>query len=353
MFAEKRRAPASIRLAVVSLVVLALAFVGRASSGVVKAQAPQVPPGLEAQKGRLLSLFELAGVVFTDADETSGRLAVGVMDRGVEGLIRANLARLGVSSESVDVVEAPAIFQIATLRDKVRPVVGGLQMRFSQYLCSLGFNAVRDGVTGYVTASHCSDRQGEVDGTEYYQPLNQVSDEFIGIEIADPEFSRGGSCPRGKKCRRSDANFSRADAAALSSVGLGEIAKTSGANNGSLDIAGQFSISGNGAAAVGDRADKVGRTTGWTFGSVTRTCVDTGVSGSNILLLCQDFVETTGRRQPKIVAAGDSGSPVFRIQSGDNVTLLGGLWGGDSSGSLFVYSPIKNIEDELGALTTR
>jgi hypothetical protein len=32
-------------------------------------------------------------------------------------------------------------------------------------------------------------------------------------------------------------------------------------------------------------------------------------------------------------------------------TLLGILWGG--SGSQFVYSPIANIEQELGALTTR
>jgi hypothetical protein len=46
---------------------------------------------------------------------------------------------------------------------------------------------------------------------------------------------------------------------------------------------------------------------------------------------------------------GDSGSPVFRGTS--NVTLLGILWGG--SGSQFVYSPIANIEQELGALTTR
>jgi hypothetical protein len=352
MIAARSRASASIRIAIVSLVVGALAFASSGSSGAVKAQAPKVPPGLEAQKDRLLSLFQLAGVVFTDVDETSGRLVVGVLDRDVEGVIRASLPGLGVSSQSVDVVEAPAILQIATLRDKVRPVVGGLQIRFSQYLCSLGFNALRDGVSGYVTASHCSDRQGDVDGTEYYQPLNQVADEFIGTEIADPAFLRGGSCPRGKKCRRSDANFSRADSGAESAAGLGDIAKTTGANNGSLDIAGQFSITGNGAAVVGQTANKVGRTTGWTAGSVTRTCVDTAVAASNILLLCQDFVEVSGRRQPKIVGPGDSGSPVFRIVSGDNVTLLGGLWGGDSSGSLFVYSPIANIQEELGALIT-
>jgi hypothetical protein len=72
------------------------------------------------------------------------------------------------------------------------------------------------------------------------------------------------------------------------------------------------------------------------------------VSGSNIVLLCQDFVENN--RQ--IVAGGDSGSPVFRINNSGRVTLLGNLWGGNSSGTLFVYSPIANIERELGPLTT-
>jgi streptogrisin C len=307
----------------------------------------QGPPDLEMQHSRLLPVFELAGVVFTDADETTGRLVVGVADRDVEGLIRARLAVLGVPSASVDVIETEPIVQVATLRDKVRPVVAGLQIRFSGFLCSLGFNAIRDGVAGFVTASHCSDSQGSVDGTQYYQPLNQVASEFIGTEIADPAYRRRiAGCPRGRVCRYSDANFS--DGADNVNFDLGGIAKTTGPNNGSLEIAGAFSITGEGAAAVGQTANKVGRTTGWTQGTVTRTCVNTGVSGSNIVLLCQDFVEN-GSAQ--IVAGGDSGSPVFRGTS--SVTLLGNLWGGNSSGTLFVYSPIANIERELGPLTTQ
>src|SRR5207249_3727911 len=147
---------------------------------------------------------------------------------------RARLAVLGVAAQSVDVVEAPAIFQVATLRDYVRPVVGGLQIRFSQYLCSLGFNATRAGILGFVTASHCSDKQGSVDSTKYYQPLNQTTDEFIGTELADPAFFRNTTgCPRGRQCRYSDSNFS--DGNDLVSFTLGEIAKTTEANNGSLD----------------------------------------------------------------------------------------------------------------------
>jgi hypothetical protein len=307
----------------------------------------QRPPDLEEQHQRLLSLFEVAGVVFTDADENSGRLVVGVLDRGIEGLIRGRLRVLGVASESVDVIATEPIVQVATLRDKIRPVVAGVQIRFSNFLCTLGFNAIRAGVAGFVTASHCSDKQGSVDGTNYYQPLNQVSAEFIGTEIADPAYRRNiAGCPTGRVCRFSDSNFS--DGAGSVVFDLGAIAKTSGPNNGSLAIAGMFSITGDGRATVGQTANKVGRTTGWTRGKVTRTCVHTGVSGSNIVLLCQDFVENT----VKIVAGGDSGSPVFRIQSNTSVTLLGNLWGGNSSGTLFVYSPIANIERELGNLAT-
>jgi hypothetical protein len=332
------------RSVVLSLAVVALAF-GAGSPFSAPALEAQGPPDLKAQQRRLLPLFQLAGVVFTDADETRGRLVVGVLDRSLDGLVRASLAALGVQSQSVDIVETDAIVQVATLRDKVRPVIGGLQIRFSQFLCSLGFNAVRNGVLGYVTASHCSDRQGEVDGTTYYQPLNQVPDEFIGTEIADPAFFRNG-CPRGRKCRYSDANFSDGDGGVLFTLGV--IARTSGPNSGSLDITGQFTITAKGAATVGQTANKVGRTTGWTQGRVSRNCVDTGVSGTNIVLLCQDFVEST----VQLVAGGDSGSPVFRIGSGSNVTILGNLWGGNSSGTLFVYSPIANLEDELGTLTT-
>jgi hypothetical protein len=329
------------------IVILSAAIVAVAAGAGAPGLHAQNAQALEAQHRRLLPLFELAPVVFTDADDETGRLVVGVMDRGAEALVRARLAGLGVTSASVDVVETEPIERVVTLRDKVRPVTAGLQIRFTHFLCSLGFSATRDGVAGFVTAAHCSSRQGELDGTLYYQPLNEVPDEFIGTEAADPAFFRDANgCPRGRRCRYSDSNFS-AGANGVPFT-LGGIARTSGPNNGSLEIVGGFAISGEASAAVGDTANKVGRTTGWTNGTVTRTCVNTGVSASNIVLLCQDFVENT----VPIVQGGDSGSPVFTIRPNGSARLLGNLWGGNGSGTLFVYSPIANIEFELGALTT-
>jgi hypothetical protein len=306
---------------------------------------------MEALHERLLPVFELAGVVYTDADESTGRLTVGVMDRDVAGLVRERLPALGISSQIVDFVETEPIMQVTTLRDQVRPVVGGLQIRWSNYLCTLGFPAYRNGVLGFVTNSHCSTKQGSVDGTNYYQPLNQVDAEFIGTEIADPPFFKGGKeCPRGKQCRYSDSIFSQGASGA--SFDLAKIAKTDGVNTGSLTIANsgaaRFTIVEKGTATLGAVVNKVGRTTGWTQGKITNKCANVAVSGTNILNLCQDIVQNTSA---KIVEGGDSGSKVFVTVSGDSVRLVGLLWGGNSAGTLFVYSPIENVERELGTLT--
>ncbi len=60
--------------------------------------------------------------------------------------------------------------------------------------------------------------------------------------------------------------------------------------------------------------------------------MNTGVSGSNIVQLCQTFVSAG-------VGGGDSGSDVFQI-TGSSVKLAGILWGGNSGGTQFVFSPL-------------
>ena len=286
--------------------------------------------------------FSIAGVVYTDLDEATNRVTVGV-DRGsATPSVRSLAARLGIPAEAVVVKQTEPISFAATLRDQVTPVVAGLQINFSNFLCSIGFNAVSGGQNSFLTASHCTDRQGGVEGTLYYQPLASTANSFIGTEVADPKYFRGSGCPKGHRCRFSDA--SREAYASGVSFTLGGIAQTSGPNNGSLTITGTFNVTGEGSAVVGDVVNKIGRTTGWTQGVVSATCVTTGVSGSNIVQLCQTFVNAG-------VGGGDSGSDVF-AQAGGLTTLLGILWGGNSSGTQFVYSPISNIEQELGPLTT-
>ena len=287
--------------------------------------------------------FSIAGVVFTDNDEAANRVTVGVEHAAAESAVRGLAAGLGIPAAALQVQQTEPIGYAATLRDRVRPVVAGLQINFSNFICSIGFNAVSGGQNSFVTASHCTDHQGGVEGTLYYQPLASTANSFIGTEVADPQYFRGGQCPRGRKCRFSDA--SREAYASGVTFTLGGIAQTTGANNGSLTIAGTLTVTSDGTGLVGQTANKIGRTTGWTQGTITNTCVDTGVQGSNIVQLCQTFVSAG-------VGGGDSGSDVFRLAGGSSVTLLGVLWGGNSSGTQFVYSPMSGITAELGPLTT-
>jgi hypothetical protein len=287
-------------------------------------------------------VFAQGGVVFVDLDEAANRVLVGIEPGASHANIRALAARLGVPAEALVVRETEPIAYAATLRDQVRPVVAGLQINFSNFLCSIGFNALSGGQNSFVTASHCTDHQGGVEGTQYFQSLASQANSFIGTEVDDPTYFRNqNGCPKGRRCRFSDA----ARAAYASGVAFSAaIAQTSGPNNGSITITGTINVSGEGTAVVNDVVNKIGRTTGWTQGVVTNTCVNTGVSGTNIVQLCQTFVSAG-------VGGGDSGSDVFAL-SGGNATLLGILWGGNSSGTLFVYSPMSGIESELGPLTT-
>jgi len=287
-------------------------------------------------------VFEIEGVTLTDIDEARNRLRIGVESEEAAEVVIETLDSLGVPREAVIVEEVEPILPMATLRDKVRPLVGGLQINFPGYLCTLGFNAVRSSVAGFVTASHCTNVQGGVEGTPYWQP-REDTDTFIGTEIADPLYTRRLGCPRGRVCRYSDSAF--AQLAFGVNASLGYLAQT--ASLGSLTITGSFQITAEATRRVrGEVLNKVGRTTGWSQGPITQTCVNVGVTGTRIVLLCQDFVQAT-------VDAGDSGSPVFKI-NGSGVTLYGLLWGGNSSGTSFVYSPIGNIQrsDELGSLRT-
>jgi hypothetical protein len=294
-------------------------------------------------------VLALPGAVFADNDERVGKLVFGVEHAAAIPGIRVALARLGVPTSAYDVQVTEPIHQLATLRDRFRPTQAGIQIHFG--LCTMGFNADDGTDRSFITNSHCTNTQGGVEGTRYFQPTSSVDGTVIATEVEDPTYSRGGSCPRGKKCRSSDASRARY-ASSVASI-RGDILKTTGANNGSLTVGGVFTVTSQDNTTtsfpIGLVVNKVGRTTGWTQGEVTRTCVHTAVSGSNIAQLCQTFVANPAGAN--VVGSGDSGSGVFRITSGDNVQLVGILWGGSSDNKTFVFSPLKNIRDELGPIT--
>ncbi|HEU5219302.1 MAG TPA: hypothetical protein VFU23_11615 [Gemmatimonadales bacterium] len=295
--------------------------------------------------------LDIDGAVFVDNDESSNRVRIGVADLNAYALVRQTLLRLGIPEGAAIVEHADPIIQLASLQNVVdRPVRAGVQINFPGFLCSVGFNATSGTQKSFITASHCTNTQGGTESTPYWQPLQSSQPTQIATEVDDPVYQKGlPGCPKGKNCRYSDA--SRAAYINGANQALGLIAKTSAPNNGSLEITGSFTITADDLRdhfTVGDVINKVGRTTGWTQGPVTNTCVNTGVQGSRIVQLCQTFVTSSS----VIVGGGDSGSDVFEITSGTNVTLAGVLWGGNGSGTQFVFSPLKNVIAELGPLTT-
>jgi hypothetical protein len=289
------------------------------------------------------------GVVYADLDEASNRVTIGVENAEAGERARAVLKRLGVPDEAVLVRESTPVRPMATLRDRVRPVSGGLQINFSSLVCTLGFNALRSGIASYITASHCTDIQGGTEGTRHYQQDRVHANTLIGTEADDPKYFTGGVCPANRRCRYSDT--SRGRYASGVSETLGRIARTTsrGSNKGSLTISSAspaFSVNGErGSSLVGQTLNKIGRTTGWTFGKVVATCANTDVDLSDVTQICQTIVKAG-------VNGGDSGSPVFAWTSGSSTVRLAGiLWGGMDT-TEFVFSPMSGIEKELGALTT-
>ncbi len=287
------------------------------------------------------------GTVFADYDENLGKLVFGVENPNAITGIQRSLAARGLSADEYLVVTAEPIHRLASLQSSIfESTQGGIQIHFGGYLCTLGFNVTSGGTRSFITNSHCTNEQGGTEGTTYYQPTSSIAPIAIATEADDPEYSGSLSgCSAGKRCRLSDASRAAYSAARPSSQGI--IAKTTGVNSGSLTTAGAFTVTGqddSNNAFSGD-VDKVGRTTGWTRGAVTNTCATVNVSQSDIQLLCQTMVYN---RRAKIVGSGDSGSPVFKQSGGDNVQLIGILWGGSGS-STFVFSPLKNVQQELGS----
>jgi len=291
-------------------------------------------------------VLAVPGAVFVDADEAGNRVHIGVEHAAAANRARGVLARLGIPAAAADVEIVAPFRRVATLRGSVRPVVAGVQINFPGFLCSLGFNATRQGVAGFVTASHCTSTQGGVQSTPYWQPLQTTKPVQIATETVDPAYKGTiAGCPSGRKCRRSDAAFAKYINATKNT--LGRIARTGSMSSTDLTIVGGWTITGNATSSsftVGETVNKVGRTTGWSRGKVAATCVTVNVSGSNITQICQTIVNAT-------VGAGDSGSDVFTVTSGTNVKLDGVLWGA-SGNTTFVFSPFANITGELGALTT-
>ena len=320
------------------------------AAGVSAARSAQAQDRLEAIfRQSWPEVMALPGTVFADNDEVAKKLVFGVEHAGAARAVEAVLARRGIASTDYSVEVTAPIRYAATLRESFDPTMGGIQIHFGRFLCTLGFNVrhVESDSRSFITNSHCTNTQGGTEGTLYYQPTSNTAPTAIAVEVDDPTYFKGGVCPKGKKCRYSDASRAAYEGSRTSES---RIARTTGANNNSLTLDDSFFLvtgqdDDDGFNKVGQTVNKVGRTTGWTQGPITRTCVNTSVQGSSVMQLCQTFVSAG-------VGSGDSGSPVF-VEQGSGAMLVGILWGGSSDNRTFVFSPLSQIQQELGALNAQ
>ncbi|HZF10211.1 MAG TPA: hypothetical protein VFE33_15590 [Thermoanaerobaculia bacterium] len=304
-------------------------------------------------------LGQMDGVVSLDLDEVSNRVTLGITAdqfASMQGKVREKLHSLGVDPAAVAFkqVKQPPTYDTVfnppnTINDQTSdPIAGGLAMHIQNndgglYGCTIGFAAQRDGVAGLVTASHCTSNLFNPDT----DPVFQLYPRQIATASVDPDAYTCGIY----RCRGADAAFFSSTNVAPMGVGL--IARTTAPNGGGPGGGiGSFTIDQNHPywyitgeeqenLYVGQRVDKLGATTGWTYGSITDTCVDR-YYWPNTKMRC-------AYEANYVSDSGDSGGPVFVITDWDysNVTLAGIHSAHDDHA---IFAKLARIKSDLGGI---
>ncbi|NUQ11893.1 MAG: hypothetical protein HUU26_06105 [Gemmatimonadaceae bacterium] len=277
-------------------------------------------------------------IVLVDADEANNRVRVGVAKpSGIEAATEA-LVALGLDRGMLQVELAPVTSLMVTLRQSFRPMGGGIQIQNANYgLCTVGFNVsnyMAD--TGFVTAGHCAPGEPGMGFLgPLYQPVNTPStNQVANIELNPVWNVIDPQCGTYSICAKSDALYARYISP---SAWAPKVAKTSskGVNYGagSITFASWWtSIPYVAGEYVGQSLEKVGRTTGWTGGTMITSCENVAVKLTvtdqypHHVTLCAHRV--SGSR----VGGGDSGSPVFSRRA-SSIYPVGILFGGGSQNS--------------------
>lgn len=246
------------------------------------------------------------------------------------------------------------------LTDRIpdRRLAGGYEAgaRGSEDPCTIGFTTVSsvwtwEGRTkGFVSASHCTRVPFEPDGSDWKQPHRdrfgspESKEGLVGGELWDPERE---SCEQSDKgCRHADAALMEVDEDSAG-IAFGKIARTREAQR-------TCTVGGFGGCEIGINTrkptftiiferphpgagrsiHKVGRTTGWTYGTVLETCVDKK-DQHGYWIYCNHSLDLWS-------AGRDSGAPVFMIDhnstDSSEVHLVGIAWGREIS---------ENFEDTI------
>lgn len=302
-------------------------------------------------KDRAFAMASVKGVIAVAINRETNRVeitynqALGAdeIDALAERLVAAGLPRAATVLMPGELPQSVATVGVS-VRSQPLPLAAGAQFNFSttsgSFVCTLGVPAVRNGVSGFVTASHCSERVYSVGAST---SMTSPGGTFVGRETVDPA---GFSCslPDTLGCREADALF--ASGGPSNATDFGRVLYTS---TGSLTVAGTIPVRGSLAyPTVNQLIYKTGRTTGTRSARVARTCVNALVgdgAGATYGALCSVEVNSS-----TFIAGGDSGSSVF-VYDGVGAVITGIVSYGSST--IGGFSPWGGVTKELGALTIR
>lgn len=275
------------------------------------------------------ALAKLHVVSFSDANEGLNKVTIGVMVAQARGAVLQIFAAMGVPGDAIDIVVHPMERAGQSIRSTFSQTGSGIQIaNVADQVCSLGWNEHRGGEDpataeeGFFTAGHCAtNRQPGLGITgPMFQPNTSRQ---IGYITQNPAWDvQDPNCDY-SYCTKVDAMYVKYDDPSIS---LKRVAVTSGPgiNNagGGTDVGNWWAdLSGmNYSYYQGALVDKVGRTTGWTRGTLTNTCAKTNVGPPGFqpyTVLCAGKVVTAQAGE------GDSGGPVFQIDFGPKVVPHG------------------------------
>lgn len=294
--------------------------------------------------------FSELGATLVDVDEVRNQIFVGVVDpsASVRARLDEYLSELSIPGSAVALEALPMPKASALLTDRVRPVIGGLSVYSTApgvVDCTAGPIVSFVGGTErfFLTASHCTQLRAQLDNTGFHQ-ASYLAQDFVGTEYADPPTYTSGDCPVGYSCRKSDAALVRF--VNPSYAYRGRVVRTtfSSPTQGSKVIAGHWDVYGSTKSyIVGMSAHKMGQSSGWTTGTITRTCALAQTSGSSIVYTCQHVSSAA-------TSSGDSGGPVFSLDSQGRFIWLGITIALEPQSEGTIFSPANNISAEFGPL---
>jgi hypothetical protein len=297
----------------------------------------------------LPDLLAVRGFVSVDADERLNRVRIGVLDATSQEAAESVVAESGVPVGAVEIVQTVRVEPLMapaapyhTLRDRVRATGSGVQIRNQiNERCTSGWTVKAGTQWGFLTAAHCSrytTGNGQT-GENIYQ-AEVTSNDLAGTVTDNPSWNTctvNGSTYQ--DCTYADVMW--VTTSSYSSIGqrlaLTNDLEYSNNTRGGTTLSKWVTVHASatsevvgGVQATGAR--KVGRTTGYTGGTIEGTCENVVIDGR--MNLCINRLEGASLGQ------GDSGGPVFGVLGWPEVAI--------PFGTVVAGGPLEDIHDWAG-----